>query len=86
MEQQHRQGEKDEKDGQRSRDPRERDELERVTGDAYMDAPAADGDEAASDDAPLREAPVADRGEREAQLGGNPGDDQTPRDGRGTRV
>jgi hypothetical protein len=44
---------KDPKDGQRTRDPRERAELERVSGDEYVDRPG--DDQAASDDAPLPE-------------------------------
>ncbi len=44
---------KDPKDGQRTRDPRERAELERVSGDEYVDRP--DEEQAASDDAPLPE-------------------------------
>jgi hypothetical protein len=44
-------------EGERTRDPRERDELERVTGDRYAETPAAGGDEAASDDVPLTDTP-----------------------------
>jgi hypothetical protein len=44
-------------DGERTRDPRERDELERVTGDEYVQSPGAGGDEAASDDVPLTDTP-----------------------------
>jgi hypothetical protein len=44
-------------DGERARDPRELEELERITGDEYVQAPGADGDEAASDDVPLTDTP-----------------------------
>jgi hypothetical protein len=44
-------------DGERTRDPRERDELERITGDKYVQSPAVGGDQAASDDVPLPDTP-----------------------------
>jgi hypothetical protein len=49
-------------DGQRTRDPREREELKRITGEEYVESPAAEGDEASSDDPPLTDTPRREQG------------------------